>query len=61
MSLLKYDPVISLDRLSISGKSGEFKTTAKVKLVGVTEADFNMPQTLLQKSKAKSMSISLMP
>lgn len=49
MSLLKYDPVISLDRLSISGKSGEFKTTAKVKLVGVTEADFNMPQALLQK------------
>ena len=49
MTLLKYDPILSLDRLSINGKNGEFKTTAKIKLVGVTEADFAMPQALLQK------------
>lgn len=53
MELLKYDPIISLDRLSISGKSGEFKTNASAKLVGVIEADFNMPQSILQKLEAQ--------
>ncbi|WMW80713.1 YdgA family protein [Undibacterium cyanobacteriorum] len=53
MELLKYNPSISLDRLSVSGKSGEFKTNASAKLVGVTEADFNMPQSILQKLEAE--------
>ncbi len=58
MDFLKYDPTISLDRLSISGKGGEFKTSAKVKLPGVTEADFANMNMLMNKVEA-DMDVSL--
>lgn len=58
MEFLKYDPSIALDRLSISGKGGEFKTSAKVKLPGVTEADFSNPNILMNKVEA-DMDVSL--
>lgn len=58
MEFLKYDPSIALDRLSISGKGGEFKTSAKVKLPGVTEADFGNMNILMNKVEA-DMDVSL--
>ena len=51
--ILKHNPVLSLDRLSLTGKSGEFKASAKVQFVGVQAEDLNNPLLLLAKLESK--------
>lgn len=49
IEILKHDPQIALDRLSLTGKNGEFKVTAKLGFVGVQAEDFDNPTQLLTK------------
>ncbi|MBR7800688.1 YdgA family protein [Undibacterium fentianense] len=49
IEILKHDPVIALDRLGLIGKGGEFKASASLRTVGVTESDFDTPQAVLAK------------
>ncbi len=49
MEILKHDPVIALDRLSLTSKNGEFKASAKFGFVGATAEDFEVPTALLAK------------
>lgn len=49
IEILKHDPQIVLDRLSLSGKNGEFKASGKLGFVGVLAEDFELPAQLLTK------------
>ncbi|GGX07840.1 YdgA family protein [Undibacterium macrobrachii] len=49
IEILKHNPVISLDRLSLAGKNGEFKASAKFQFNGVQAQDFDNPMLLLSK------------
>lgn len=52
--LLKHNPVLSLDRLSLTGKSGEFKASGKLQFVDVQAEDINNPVLLLAKLDSKA-------
>lgn len=49
IEILKHDPVVALDRLSLASKNGEFKAAAKFGFVGVQAEDFEVPTALLSK------------
>jgi uncharacterized protein YdgA (DUF945 family) len=53
IEILKHNPEISLDRLSLAGKSGEFKASAKFQFTGVTAEDFDNPMLLLSKIESQ--------
>ena len=50
--ILKHNPVISLERLSLTSKNGEFKASANMGFVGVQAEDFQNPSSLLSKLEA---------
>lgn len=50
--ILKHNPVISLDRLSLTSKNGEFKASANLGFVGVQAEDFENPTSLISKIEA---------
>nr|WP_315472665.1 YdgA family protein [uncultured Undibacterium sp.] len=52
--MLKYQPVLSLDRLSLTGKSGEFKASGKLLFVDVKPEDLENPMLLLAKLESKA-------
>jgi uncharacterized protein YdgA (DUF945 family) len=52
VEILKNEPVLSLDRLSVASKTGEFKATGKLKFVGATVEDFENMQALMLKLEA---------
>lgn len=47
--LLRHEPVLSLDKLSLTSKGGEFKSSAKVKFANVTDGDMADPKQLISK------------
>lgn len=53
IEILKHNPEISLDRLSLTGKSGELKASGKFQFKDVAAVDFETPILLL--SKIESM------
>ncbi len=52
--MLKYQPVLSLDRLSLAGKNGEFKASGKLQFVDVKPGDIDNPMLLLNKLESKA-------
>ncbi|MBC3875961.1 YdgA family protein [Undibacterium flavidum] len=53
IEILKHNPQIALDRLSLTGKNGEFKVSAKLGFVGVQAEDFDNPALLMTKIESK--------
>ncbi|MBI1834772.1 MAG: YdgA family protein [Burkholderiales bacterium] len=53
MEILKHDPVLSLDRLSLTGKNGEVKASADVKIVNFQPEDLENPMLLVPKLESK--------
>lgn len=52
--LLKHQPVLSLDRLSLTGKNGEFKASGKLQFLDVKPEDLDNPMLLLAKLDSKA-------
>ena len=57
MDFLRHNPVLSLDRMSLRSKSGDFNLSAKMQFVGITEADVDVPNLLMSKLES-SMNVS---
>lgn len=53
MDILKHDPILSLDRLSLTGKNGEIKGSADVKIVNFQPEDLENPMMLVPKLESK--------
>ena len=53
LDILKHDPVLALDRLSLTGKNGEVKASADVKIVNFQPEDFENPMLILPKLESK--------
>lgn len=53
LEILKHDPIIALDRLSLTGKNGEFKASANVKVVNFQPEDLENPMLLIPKLESK--------
>lgn len=54
LELLKYSPEIRLDRVSFNSPQGEAKVSASASLGSVSAAEFDNPQQLLAKLRAKA-------
>ena len=52
VALLKYEPVIAIDRINLKTKDGEMKMSGTVRLPGVTDADMQQPFNLIGKVDA---------
>lgn len=53
LEILKHDPVLALDRLSLTGKNGEIKASADVKIVNFQPEDLENPMLLIPKLESK--------
>ncbi len=59
LALLKYEPVISIDRINLKMKDGEVKASGMIRLPGVTDADMEQPFNLIGKiDAAATVSVS---
>lgn len=53
IEIFKHDPVVSLDRLSLTGKNGEVKASADLKLINFQPDDLENPMKLVPKLESK--------